>query len=265
MQTYNSATCQEDRFEPITFDAKVGILITDEMDAEIDRLLPDFKNVYPHTREKKGTTPLGNMWFVNPYTGHTMWVPVSVVYDTDPDSGHAWVRNYRMIAVNAAKEEILHDYLYRRLLAHELIHVVDPENTQNAHYCEAKDDYRKYCVQPVEFNAFSGMIAYSIRKNAKTWKGTENHDKWVDGFTKAYELLKSPLKYMTKTNHTVFFDNQYANVLVNYQGWLPPDQFEIFIGRIKLALDDGLAYLKGETVSPLLPMSGNFPVPRRGS
>lgn len=242
-------TCE---FQKLKFDTKVGVVITDQMDREIDRILPLFKEKYPLVREQRRAVPyeVGTLQFVHPYSGGEWAATLFIDYDDDKDAGWGWARRVR-VGINAALYEEIKDYEYRRVLAHELIHVVDPTlRPYLDDYYRPSDGRDKYLTQECECHAFSGMMTYSLRKNAKTWKGTEHHDSWIKGLAETYDVLPDPVTYIEKHHKAGVFDRYYASVLHEYKQLLSLERYEVFAGRICLALDDGIAHLEGKTVSP---------------
>lgn len=230
----------------IPFDPKLGVLVTDQMDVEIDRLLPEVKAVYDGVRATKQSLNVGEFAFFDPYAGIEQYSPLLIECREDDDSW-GWAR-LSVVAINATRE--LKDYEFRRVVAHELIHVIDP--VFRLVYHTPKEDRTKYLTQECEFNAYSGMMAYSIRKNAKSWRNTEHHEEWIKGLGETYEVLKDPGDYINKHRKAGVFDGFYAAVLMEYREILPQDRYDLFIGRIRIAIDDGLAHLQGKTVTPLL-------------
>ena len=194
-----------------------GIRLTDEI---ISQIKSSIDKIYQVAKDVK-RQPEGEVFdvavikYADPYfKDRQRQVNVHVV-NNEYENNNGSFRVMYGVQINVAhvKEEELTPRWVERILAHELIHSMDPKMSDFETYSTVKSYDNKggvdYYTHPFEFDAYTGQLAYSITQAADRLKGTDKESVLRTQLDNTLKFISNPDKSKAEKIYGVIVDPEY--------------------------------------------------------
>ena len=228
-----------------------GIRLTDEI---ISQIKSSIDKIYQVAKDVK-RQPEGEVFdvavikYADPYfKDRQRQVNVHVV-NNEYENNNGSFRVMYGVQINVAhvKEEELTPRWVERILAHELIHSMDPKMSDFETYSTVKSYDNKggvdYYTHPFEFDAYTGQLAYSITQAADRLKGTDKEPILRKQLDDTLRFISNPERSKTEKIYGVIGDPEYWDHYHIYFSHGSPQQKRKMYQRIYKAVMDAKAKL----------------------
>lgn len=183
---------------------------------------------------------VGNIDFYNKYKNENTSIKLYAVHKENEYFYGRFINNE--IQINLAQIQNITSQKIGRIIIHELIHFIDPKTYDNVRKSNKKYiDYDKnnklsYFKQPIEFEAYVGIITNTITRIARR---TKRKQQMINIFNQSLEYIKNP----NENKIGIFQDPEIGHFFDLYYKNSGKNQKRILLTRIYNALIDGLKIL----------------------